>query len=359
MDIREKIRVVKEFRMDKTPRAVGNPRQHIVTSPIQFIHFIKRYDGQCPLYTSHNSYPSLDKYFNPRQVRVRNIFLDFDEREDGEFHEPSHDAQLVSDFLSDNNIAHTIAFSGKQGFHIYIQLNDSIEELSNGISLKYRAIYAYLRRELSLNTLDMQCAEPKRLCRIPSSIYAKKSEKTKRHCMPIPTDMDLPKSRKEMYDLSYTVPSPPYLRGGNMPTIDEFMDEFKIDPNTTPDVEMYDTIDYKIPNNKFTKMIGEFFRPCIRNAIFRHNPSHFARVSACIKLKRIHFTEDKTKKMFDKLAYKSKWVDRGNKDRRDKNIESIYKYNYRMPNCRNIKLKGLCIGEECEYYQEGLSEEEK
>ncbi|KXB06208.1 hypothetical protein AKJ51_04035 [candidate division MSBL1 archaeon SCGC-AAA382A20] len=357
--MQDRIRVVKEFRMDKLPRAVGNPHQHIVTNPIQFIHFMKRNNGKTPLYTSHNSYPDLDKHFNPKTVRVRNVFLDFDEREDGEFHEPSHDAQLVSDFLSDNNIAHTIAFSGRQGFHLYIQLNDSIEELTNGISLKYRAIYAYLRRELSLKTLDMQCAEPKRLCRIPSSKYVKKDEHTDRYCMPVPKGMDLPRSRKEMFDMSYSIPSLPYMRGEEMLTIDEFMDEFNINPDTTPDVEMYDTVDYNIPDNQFMQMIGEFFRPCVRNAIFRRNPTHFARVGACIKLKRIHFSEEKAKKIFDRISKEAKWVDRANTKRRYKNIESIYKYNYHMPNCRNIKLKGLCIGEDCEYYQEGLSEEEE
>lgn len=357
MDIRDRIRVIKEFRMDKIPRAVGNPRQHVVTSPIQFIHFIERYNGKTPIYTSHNSYPNLDRYSNPKTVRVRNVFLDFDEREDGEFHEPSHDAQLVSDFLSDNNIRHTIAFSGRQGFHLYIQLKDSIEDLTNGISLKYRSIYAYLRRQLSLKTLDMQCAEPKRLCRVPSSKYVKKDVNSDRHCAPIPSEMDLPHSRNEMYEMSYEIPSPPYSRGERMMTIDEFMDEFDIDPNTTPDIEMYDTVDYKIPDDKFTKLVGEFFRPCIRNAIFTHNPSHFARVSACIKLKKIHFTEEKAKKMFDRIAKKSKWVDRGNSGRRYKNVESIYKYNYHMPNCKNIKMKGLCVGKKCPYYKENLEEE--
>lgn len=354
------VEVLKDFGIDLLPRAVGVPHQQMITYPKQYIQFIKLNNGKVPLFTSHNSYPSLTKYRNPKVIRLKNLFLDFDLNEGNGFKTVAHDTQLVSDLLLDYDIAHSISFSGNRGYHIYIHFNDTMESVSNGVTLKYRNIYAFLRRSLNLQTLDMQCAEPKRLCRIPCSKYVGKDGVNGSYCYPIPSNMDVPKSEKNMHQMASKLPDGGFMyrRGSRKITIDEFMEELNISSETVEEEDMYDTVKYHIPDNNFLTMIGEFFRPCIRNSLFTRNPPHFVRVSACIKIKAIEYDIPRSIKLFDRISQHAKWVDRTNKQRRDYHISTIYNKQYRMPNCRTLKLKGLCVGEDCKYWKPGLTDED-
>ncbi len=346
------VRVLKAFNIDTTPRAVGNPRQHIVTKPKQFLNWIDRMNGKTTCYTSHNPFPDLNKDREPERVKTQNLFLDFDEGENTSFKKVARDIQLVTDFLSDYNIRHTVAFSGRAGYHIYIHLNPEIVTLGNGLSMKYRNIYAFLRTELNLLSLDQRCAEPKRLCRIPGTIYSKEGNVTERKCYPIPVDEDITSSKEEIYERSKKkIPDDSFIRGEEKYSISELIELWNIEEKDMKDDELYTFNEYKPPETNFLKLAGEYFRPCIRSTLFTKNPPHFVRMTACIKAKML-FPEEKTIEFFDKLAQEANWVDRANKKNRDYNIRHIYKRNYRLPKCRRIKEEGYCVGKECRYYEE-------
>lgn len=339
--------------MDTTPRAVGNPRQHIVTHPKQYLLWLKRMNGRSTCYTSHNSYTSFDERNDPTEVKVRNIFLDFDmDEENGiSFKKVARDVKLVSDYLSDQDIAHSVVFSGRAGYHLYIHTKPSVESLSNGLSLKYKGIYAHLRRELNLKSLDQRCAEPKRLCRIPGSQYVKDGTKTDRKCYPLSADENIPKSKDEMYEKSKEpITDDSVKRGTKEISINDLMDEWDVEPGEVPDEDLYGTAEFHEPEGNFLKLIGEYFRPCIRSALFNANPPHFVRVASCIKIRSLYSLEDAIQ-LYDRLAEEAHWVDRDRKRVRDYNIKHIYRKNYKLPSCEKIMMEGYCIGEECEYYE--------
>lgn len=345
--------VLKDFNIDKTPRSVGVPYQHIITNPKSFITWIKWNNGLRTCYTSHNHYSKLTKEGEPVKVKINNIFvdLDMDEENDIGFDKTVRDANLITTYLSELKIPHSISFSGRAGFHIYIHTKPSEMSLDNGLSLKYKGIYAHLRSELNLMTLDQKCAEPKRLCRVPCTQYIKENEVTERKCYPIPAGKKIP-NKKEIYEKSKKeIKDVKYRRDGNLRTIDELMDELNIKPEKMYDDDLYGFVDYNIPeDNNFLKLMGVFFRPCIKNALFTHNPSHFIRVASCIKMSMVQ-SIDETTKFYDRLSAECGWVDRSNKRTRDYNIRHIYERGYNLPNCNTIKMEGYCIGEDCEYYE--------
>jgi len=340
--------------MDNIPRAVGNPRQHFVTSPKQFLLWFKWNNGKKTCYTSHNCYTSFNEHSNPSEVKLRNIFLDFDMNEDEglTFPKVARDVKLVTEYLSEQDIAHSISFSGRQGYHLYIHTKPTFESLSNGLSLKYKSIYAHLRRELNLKTLDQRCAEPKRLCRVPGSIYVKEGKKTNRKCYPIPAESSIVTKKDRMYELSTEeIKDLNIQRSSKKKTIDNLMDDWDIEPEQMPDEDLYGLAKYKEPKGKFLKLIGEYFRPCIKSALFTSNPPHFIRVSACIKIRQL-YSKDDAIRFFDKLSHKIGWIDRKNKNMRDYNINHIYNKHYKLPSCTKIMSEGYCVGSDCEYYKD-------
>lgn len=342
------------MKMDTTPRAVGNPRQHFVTNPKQYLLWLNKMDGRCTCYTSHNSYTSFDEHNNPSEAKIRNIFLDFDMDEENNitFKKVARDVQLVSDYLSEYSVQHSIAFSGRAGYHLYIHTKPSIESLSNGLTLKYKGIYAHLRRELNLKSLDQRCAEPKRLCRVPGSKYVKEGKKTDRKCYPLPVGEDVPKSKKEMYEQSKQPLIDSNIRRGTEElSINDLMEKWDVTPQEVPDEDLYGTADYHEPKGNFLKLIGEYFRPCVRSALFNANPPHFIRVASCIKVKQLYSLQGAIK-LYDRLAEEAQWIDRDRKGNRDYNIKHIYNKHYKLPSCAKIMMEGYCIGEECQYYDD-------
>jgi|GEM_PF-4259646 len=349
----QQIDLLKQFRLDRTPRFVGNPRQHIVIKPKQYLLWLKRNNGRSTCYTSHNSYVDF-KDRTPKTIKIRNIFLDFDKDEKNglTFRKVARDVQLVTDFLSEWNIQHTISFSGNSGYHIFLHTKPSIENLENGLNLKYRGLYAFLNKQLNLKSLDQRCAEPKRLCRIPGTKYIKENKITKRKCYPISNDEEIPTNKEEMYERSKKeIKSDDYVRNNETFTINELIDEWSIELHEVPDEELYSFTNYEPPESNFLQLIGEFFRPCIRNALFTSNPPHFIRVSACIKIKRL-YPQDKAVKFFDMLSDKCNWIDKTNRNTRVYNIRHIFNRNYKLPQCKRIREEGYCVGKSCRYYNE-------
>ncbi len=342
------VRILKQFNLNHIPRAVGNPHQHFALSPKQFLAFIKQNDGKKTCYTSHNPYHEFDDYDNPTKVKTRNLFLDMDmDEENGiSFEKTARDANLISEYLKDQNIQHSILFSGRGGYHIHIHLKPSVENLNNGLSNKYKNVYAHLRQNLNLKTLDQRCADAKRLCRIPTTTYTKHRNITDRKCIPVHEPIS---DKEEVYQKSKNpVKVEDYVHHGDRYTIDELIDKWNIEQEHFDKKEIYGTISYNPPDD--LPLIAEFFKPCIRNMLFTQNPPHFIRVSACSKIKEIDYSCDEAIELFEKIAHKYEWIDRENKGNRDYNIRHIYKRDYKIPSCRKIMEEGYCIGENCDKY---------
>ncbi len=348
--------------MHLLPRMMGNPRQHPVSSPRQFlVWFKKNNNGERPVYTSHNSYVDFNDFEKPTEVKLSNMFFDFDfDSENGKtFKNVVHDVRVVSELLYDENIRHVIQFSGNKGYHIFMHMDGTKYEIDSKLSLKYKAIYSYLKNELNLETLDIKCAEPKRLSRMPFTIH----NKTKSWALPIPRGEKIPKSRDKLIDKGldyFDYDDYDFMRCERKPSIDNLLASWDIDvsPDTDIDEKYYTTTRYEIPEDSFLKLAEEYFRPCVANAIFKRNPSHFARLSACIKVSKF-YSLDKAIEFFDKLSEEAGWVDRANKKIRDYNIRHIYNRNYKLPKCNRLKMEGLCVGDECKFYNGGEDENGK
>ncbi|BCU99706.1 MAG: hypothetical protein CM15mV29_1050 [uncultured marine virus] len=122
------------------------------------------------------------------------------------------DAQRLSQYLTDLNVAHWVQYSGSKGYHLFpkyiLRLDSSLvtrmgrAKRSRLLSIKLKK---HLKHTLGLNTLDEQTTGgPKRLCRMPYTRHVDRHGKvTGRYALPIPTSKLLDISHDEIVARSY------------------------------------------------------------------------------------------------------------------------------------------------------------
>lgn len=344
----KQVKILKELELDVLPRSCGNPAQQIIHNGKQYLLWIRQMNGRATCFTSHNAYTDFNKYNEPSEVKLKNIFFDFDIGNGYNFYDVAKDVIKTSKYLSNCDIQHSVVFSGNKGYHIYIHVKPGYYDLGNKLSLYYQNLTNHINEELELNTMDLQCAEPKRLCRIPGTFYTSKGKITDRKCYPLSNNIDIPTKKEEMYSISKNrMPDPPYKRKGRKYSLEEIMESLNVEHTRKNNIEYDKKTECSIPNSLFMKLVSKFFRPCVFNELKKSNPDHFVRIASCMKIQKIYSCE-KAKKIFSNLAEEAKWIDRHNESRRNYHIESVYKKDYVLPSCKTLKQRGYCI-EGCEY----------
>ena len=89
----------------------------------------------------------------------------------------SADAQRLSQYLTEIDVAHWVQYSGSKGYHLFIvhrQHDSDSTTVTVAVRLSRRSSIRHRRtkRTLGLNTLDEQTTgDPKRLCRFPFTTH--------------------------------------------------------------------------------------------------------------------------------------------------------------------------------------------
>ncbi len=95
------------------------PKRVVVNNKQEYVDFIRAYNGKMNVYTSVYDY---DDFSHNRglehTVNIDRIFLDIDAHGDESLDEAYDDLKKLHAWLSDKNIKHTMAFSGR-GFYIF------------------------------------------------------------------------------------------------------------------------------------------------------------------------------------------------------------------------------------------------
>ena len=232
----------------------------------------------------------------------------------------------------------------------------------------------FLKEELKLTTPNMQCAEPKRLVRVPFSRYVSKHPNTKgwlindNYCVPITLDMLMDWKTSDIVEYSHNpVLKDSYKVEGKKMAVKEFLKDHDIKPrksislmpNGINVLDYGDPVDYtKIEDKDFfeiTKLLVP--QPCLHRILWTKNPPHFVRFSVCAFLTDVMGKRDGLL-FFDKLAHEAEWNDRNNQFIRRYQVENIFDNRYLPYSCLELYNMGVCVGPECKKYEKYLNEKD-
>lgn len=333
---------------------LGNPRT-IITDRIP-LPLIRQWNGRNPIFISHNTYPSyniIDGKIYPTSINLRRIFFDFDHNTKPE--NAFADAKRLSQFLENSNIPHITHYSGKKGFHVFIQLQPRIYKLNirSETELKNRIaeIQLYLKQRLHLKTLDTHIVgDIKRLVRVPYLLH----QASKR--IPFPLNISEFDSVDDVIKIS-TKPSPitPHTgtRNFTLPQLYRFL---KISPENirtfSRTLNFSNTLNENAKNFALQLMA---VKPCILDALTSNNPPHYARVQAALFAKANGITMDAFIKIWHEFAERYNYVDYHNTQYRLSQIRNIYDNPRYMKEatCGTIRRRSyLCLGAP-EYDEDG------
>jgi len=339
----------------ETPRAVGDPFQKIVYSEQEILEFINPRLGKKPIFISHNSYPTMINNDEPYQINVRKLFFDFDSKRKPE--NAQVDLIKLLDFCDKEKLALYTAFSGSKGFHAYLPLKPTTYLYGKFLQDATRAIHLWLKQTLELRTIDIRCAEPKRLCRVwytPHVTFNPKNGDTSingLYCCPLYPEWVREWRMEQILEYARQPEMIEYKLKGRLYSIDEFITKFGIDIEKLLRAEVNsEGNDSRCKIAKYIPVENEFIRyvipfPCVHNQMVHNpNPPHLARFATVVWLQQLGYTR---KWVFDFLQGRN-FVD-------TKSSVCAYQINqiydhyppYKFPSCQKIFEESMCVGKDC------------
>lgn len=351
-------KILGEYDLARFPRNVG-PMQRLVLNIDQLLSFVGMENGHSACYTSHNSWAGIDEFGHPSKVNFTKTFLDLDIDREPDPIRAKRDVDRLVEWSIGEDLPNAVTFSGHGGFQFFLHFKPSIHTIDQTLTNKIRGVQAWLKEQLGLTSLNLQCAEPKRLCRVPLSRYATTKFDypvvLSSYCTPIPSiflpalsldDVRMMSLRPPLWD-DYR------YRGRKHRNLDQFVREYgvSIDP-TVPDPGRIQMASYIALNMDGFGEVVKLLEPdpCVHNDLLTSlNPKHISRFSFAARLRQLGFGEQEAKDFFDQLENGYGWADRANKRVRDYYIRHIYRRTppYSPAGCPRLMSEGLCIGEPC------------
>jgi len=363
---------------------MGQHGQVRVDSKEEIEQIIERDNGKFHLYITHNAFPGKWTYFKdePEVINVHQMFHDFDHKTKME--NSLHEARQVAEWHVENDLEFTSAFSAGKGFHLYTQFTPAVYSLTDEIAITtekkltlrdyYKAIFLTLKRDLKLRTIDPQCSEPKRICRIWNTVNIRSGL----YCIPLSEDQLFSLDINEIKELAKDPQPIPKIKTRNKMKFHEFIDEYEINPALNKvsfaGVESIRLAEWKYDNDPkreswFQRYMPHGY-PCIKQDMqHTSNPTHTARFASAVWWKQMAdnapiITNEQGEKMkvaptpkfVDDFYRREKYDDVLNHKEREDNINSIFRNDYKMPKCTTLYEAGICLGEQCEKFHRFLGD---
>jgi len=351
------------------PRTVGNLRQQTIYATEEIWPLFSKWDGNASCFISTTGHDNITYEQGGKQTPQTLIhemtFFDFDH--DTKPENAFADAQRLSSFLTNMDIAHWVQYSGSKGYHVFIlhaptrfrfKWNDG-----SGDALKQilHQTQNHLRQSLGLNTLDEQTmGDPKRLCRFPFTHHIDRFGKSSgRYCVPVETSSLDSIAHSDIvasaYRPTYRIPT----ITGRRVTIKQFIRELGIKLHA-PETQLRPIIDGDI---QFSDAEAETLRymsslehRCmgVVNELKRRNPPHKARVYSALFAKTLGITQPSFEKIWLELGKTIGYVDLHNTQHRQYQMATLFNDPrfQSFPNCTTLKANGCCVGEICPRYRE-------
>ena len=306
------------YMFNKFPRDVGFPSRRLVFDYNEFYSEIYKHHGEYPIFTSHNS-------FQADMIDYVQMFFDLDGKLKT-LEDAYEELIYLYDEFSDYN--KVMSFSGN-GFHFYLRMKP--------IQINaQRLMVRDFQKDLNLSTLDLVCAEPKHIVRVPGTLYVKRGNiVTDRYCIPINREL-LSKGIDEIIKASKARDISHFEHNVNkrLYNTDEIIGEerfvfVKSGENETG-------INWKgMSKEDLAIVLKAYLDEKIVNKLIVPKPDHVIRYVACVQLKTLgRIPLDEMIDIFDVLS--QYWYDGKNKQERDKQVIQIYDRDYQYKRSQHV-----------------------
>jgi hypothetical protein len=375
---------------------MGKGGQVRVNSMEEVKDIVVRDNGKHHLYISHNSFPGeWNSIRETDQVRIHQLFYDLDHNTD--LNLPLQDLRKLVEWHEENDLDWIARFSAGKGFHLYTIMEPAIYSLTDKTSISvdkelsladyYKAWQLKLKRILGLETLDLRCAEPRRICRISNTQHMK----TGFYCIPL-TYAEIMKLTIGQIKQLATEPQIDsyYPTKKSRYKFHEFIDEFNISVQDRKiqytGIESFRFKEWRPGEGKkwewFKKMMPPY--DCVIQEMYdEENPAHMARFASAIwwKIMADNAPVVTLEGIPTKICPTPQWVNdfyvnRGYKDlckededndpypcglcdhcrERHDNINCVFAHSYKMPTCMTLYDSDICVGPKCKKYSQFLDQ---
>jgi len=351
------------------PRAIGNPRQNFVFATEDIYRSYSKWNGNKSCFISTGGYDNLQYEVgnkqSPKTIVYELTFFDFDHSSKPE--NAFADAQRLSSFLREMNVAHWVQYSGSKGYHLFIVHEATRFKFDfkdgSGEALKQivHQTQDHLRKTIGLNTLDEQTTgDPKRLCRFPFSKHIDRhGNSSGRHAMPVDVELLDTLSHEDIEKMSYRPKYElPKINGRKLKLID-FVKELGVKLHSPESLlRPVVNVDFNIAQTdaEASRFLASLDRRCmgVVNELKRRNPPHKPRVYSALFAKILGMGLHDFEKIWMQLGTEIGYVDLHNTEHRLYQMSTIFddpKY-YIFPNCTTLKANGCCVGDICPRFKD-------
>lgn len=329
--------LMEEYKFDNFPRNVGRVRwdnetktgslfQYQVNSFSEFFHEVWDVAKGHQVYTSHNSVKNGMTFY-------RQMAFDVDTDKSGTTLEMALDdmKKLVKYFEKADKMA---SFSGN-GFHFFLRFTE--REIPIDVKLRFaiKEFQKNLVERLSLKTVNLSCAEPKRIIRIPGTMHSEDTlEKGLRYCIPVNEElldegMDAILLASKKRDVNHYFDNKDkqklsldkMLRLGENAVVLEVIDQ----DNTEVETDLRNLND-----NEFLETMSWILGDKLVEKLMTQKPGNKVLVYSCIVLYNMRVPLESALYVYDKFAELAKWYNGKNVEKRHYSIRKVYEGGYEL-----------------------------
>lgn len=354
------------------PRRVGTPYSQVVASPRAFFRwFDQNYDDDravVPMFIGHSGYapqPS-GQPIDQSQMIFSSAFGDFDTGDNNGTtpEEVMSEVQRITQYAVDRNWVFAWKYSGSLGgFHLHVKWLPEMrrrDELAELESTFWRG----LQHELDLHSINIRCANPVCLERLPYTRYVHKKDKAtpgykveSNYCVPVPWQMALNGKLDRIVAISQDpvlFPLDAYVHPAPLQGFESFVRSSgwrRFNPTDTPVRD--GPVD--LPTGPMRDLMKLYmpYKLCLQQSIFEKKPRHIIRHAWIAELFRLRPRPSlaEAQAITDRVADEAQWVDRRNVQIRHSSVEQAWRANggqgYIPYRCDTIREGGECLGKVC------------
>ncbi len=359
--------ILDEYGLWGTPRRVGTPYSFTVGTPKAFFRWWDQTkDEGLPMFVAHSGYASQPpgQPVDPNLLLFRSAFGDFDTGDNNGCtpNEVMEETVKVETYLNDHHLPWEYKYSGSLGgSHLHVEFKPEVRRRDDLAELE-SMFWHGLANELNLRAINIRCANPVCMERLPFSRYSTKKESKEQgfkpkdnYCVPVPWEMAMRGDLKELENLSYNPEVfPSYRHPGKAISIEEFVRIHDFKRFLPSDVPVRDgPVD--LPEGPVRDLIKLYipYKLCLQELIFERKPKHLVRLGWIAEVFRLkpRPTLAEAIALTDKVAEEAQWVDRHNVLIRAGQVEQAWRANggkgYTPPACDTIRKEKQCLGSRC------------
>lgn len=367
-------KLLDEYGLWSFPRRVGTPGSVTVGNPTGFYRwFDQNFDKPVPMFVSHNAFaePPAGHKLDVNAYRFRVGFADLDTGDNnGCTPEQVWDEVCrVTDWAIKANISHAWKYSGSNsGFHCHL-IFDEQPAARNYLEKWENALWRGLMNHLQLHSINIRCANPTCMERLPFTRYVHKKDASvngykqeDNWCVPVPWKLVADQNLTAIKDLSYHPQHVDgvYRRVAPGVRLEDFVRSHAWQTFGAEKTALHPELGFE-PKGNMSDLTRSYipFKKCLQTLPFGPNPRHAVRLAYAVELAATGMGLEELTTFIDKVSEEAQWIDRANIQIRHVQVHQIHRRGYTAYGCQKLRETGCCVGASCLLFARSFPNEVK